>query len=277
MHLSELFKVIIIGIVEGVTEWLPISSTGHMIIVNEFVRLDVSDEFFEMFIVVIQLGAICAVPTVFHNKIFPFCKSKEERGAVYELWKKVLIGIVPAVVIGLFFEIMNVDSYVNNHIIVAITLIAYGIVFLILPKIIRGRNDNILKTELTAGDALRVGLCQTLSLIPGTSRSGATMIGGMLLGYDVVLSAEFSFFMAIPVMLGASVLKVVGFVFSGFVLTPKEIFVLIIGTLVSYAVSIVSIRFLLDFVKHRGLSAFGIYRIILGVIVIVIFLIKKYG
>ncbi len=272
MDLPELFKVIIIGIVEGVTEWLPISSTGHMILINEIIKLDVSDSFLEMFLVVIQLGAICAVPTLFYDKIFPLGKSRDERRPVFELWKKVFVGIIPAVATGLIFEIFGIEEYINKYLVVATMLIIYGIAFLIMPKIISGRKNFSEKTELCIIDAFKIGIFQALSLIPGTSRSGATMLGGMALGYDAVASAEFSFFMAIPVMLGASLVKVLKFALSGFAPTAQELVFLTVGMAVSYAVSMASIRFLLEFVKKRGVRAFGIYRIVLGLIVIILFL-----
>ncbi len=277
MQLSELFKIIIIGIIEGVTEWLPISSTGHMILVNELISLEVSDAFLELLLVVIQLGAIAAVPTVFYKKLFPFGKSREERHSVHELWGKVLVGMIPAVVLGFIFEMTGIDRYLDNYVVAAVALIIYGIAFLILPRIINGRNNILIKKEMSAADAFGIGMYQTLSLIPGTSRSGATMLGGMLLGYDAASSAEFSFFMAIPVMLGASGLKIVSFLLSGASPTSHELVILLVGMIISYLVSIASIRFLLDFVKGHGVRAFGIYRIILGAVVIFIFIAKKYG
>ena len=277
MYLSELIKVIIIGITEGVTEWLPISSTGHMILLSELMKLNASDEFLEMFLVVIQLGAICAVPTLYHDRIFPKGKDAGEKQAVYQVWYKVAIATVPAVLMGFLIEAFRFDDLLNDYIVVAVALVVYGVAYICLPKIMRGRtilrNDN----SLSSKDAFVIGLFQTLALIPGTSRSGSTMLGGMIIGKDPVIATEFSFVMAIPVMLGASVLKIVKFFASGYSFCAWEVLCLLTGMIISYGVSIVSIRFLLSFVKRHGLHAFGIYRILLGVAVILIYVIKKCG
>ena len=277
MYLLELIKVVIIGITEGVTEWLPISSTGHMILLSELMRLDVSDEFLKMFLVVIQLGAICAVPTLYRERILPFGKDAGKKRDVYQLWCKVVIGTVPALLAGFLIEASGLDVVLNSYIVVAAALVVYGVVYIYLPKIIRSRMGYFTDESLSAKDAFMIGLFQALALIPGTSRSGSTMLGGMILGKDPVSATEFSFVMAIPVMLGASVLKILKFFASGCSFGTWELFCLLVGMLVSYGVSIVSIRFLLSFVKRHGLRSFGIYRIILGTLVILIYVIKKCG
>ena len=281
MKILEFLKAMLLGIVEGITEWLPISSTGHMILLDEFIDLKVSEEFMELFLVVIQLGAICAVPVLFWNKLNPFSKSKteEERRSVWSLWAKVLVGVAPAAVLGLIFDDL-LEEHLYNFVVVAITLIVYGVAFILIEKIKNNKKNsnsgeyriNDVK-DITYKDALVIGFFQTLSLIPGTSRSGSTILGGMLTGVSRTASAEFSFFMAIPVMLGASLLKIVKFVIGGFAATPMEILLLIVGMLVSFAVSLAAIKFLMDFVKRHSFAPFGIYRIILGSLVLGYFLI----
>lgn len=269
MSFIEILKAILFGIVEGVTEWLPISSTGHMILLDEFIKLDVSDGFLNMFLVVIQLGAICAVPVMFFEKLNPFSKKKssEERKATYEIWGRVIVGVIPAAIVGLFLDDIC-DKYLNNYVVVAIALAVYGIAFIVIERLRAGREFRALTVyDITYRDALLIGLFQVLSLIPGTSRSGSTIIGGMLVGVSRTASAEFSFFMAIPVMLGASLLKIVKFVAAGFSATASEIAVLIIGMAVSFLVSLAAIKFLMDFVRRHTFTAFGVYRIVLAVIV----------
>lgn len=269
MSFIEILKAILFGIVEGVTEWLPISSTGHMILLDEFIKLDVSDGFLNMFLVVIQLGAICAVPVMFFEKLNPFSKKKssEERKATYGIWGRVIVGVIPAAIVGLFLDDIC-DKYLNNYVVVAIALAVYGIAFIVIERLRAGREFRALTVyDITYRDALLIGLFQVLSLIPGTSRSGSTIIGGMLVGVSRTASAEFSFFMAIPVMLGASLLKIVKFVAAGFSATAPEIAVLIIGMAVSFLVSLAAIKFLMDFVRRHTFTAFGVYRIVLAVIV----------
>jgi undecaprenyl-diphosphatase len=276
MSFLELLKAILIGIVEGITEWLPISSTGHMILVDEFVKLNVSPEFLELFLVVIQLGAIMAVPVLFWNKLNPFSKKKSEaeRKSTWSLLFKVVVGVLPAAVIGFLFDDL-LDKYLYNYIVVAIALIVYGVIFIFIEKMQSGKRYRIEDVnDLTYKDALIIGAFQMLSLIPGTSRSGSTIIGGMLTGVSRVASAEFSFFMAIPIMLGASLLKIVKFVMAGFSATGTEIAILLVGMFVSFIVSLFSIKFLMDFVKRHSFSPFGVYRIILGIVVIGYFLVK---
>ena len=279
MGLLELMKVIIISITEGITEWLPISSTGHMILISELIKPNLSDSFIEMFLVVIQLGAIFAVPTLYFERIFPVGNKfdLEARHEVYSLWKKVIVGTLPTLFIGLLFELCDIDGMLKNNITVAIALIVYGIIYIVLPKIISSRKQYVADSRIGLMDALCIGAFQSLSLVPGTSRSGVTMLGGMILGKSAVASTEFSFFMAIPAMLGASVLKIVKFLSSGLALNTEEWTYLLTGVLVSYCVSIISIRYLLSFVKRHGLRFFGIYRIVLGFVVILFHIVKKCG
>ncbi len=277
MKRLEFLKAIFIGIVEGITEWLPVSSTGHMILVDEFVKLDVSDAFLELFLVVIQLGAIAAVPVFFWNKLNPFSKKKSavERRLTWSLWFKVIVGVLPAAVIGLLLDDLF-DKYFYNYVVVAIALIVYGIIFIVIEKCKKNKEYRVNDVhELSYKDSLIIGAYQVLALIPGTSRSGSTIIGGMLSGVSRVASAEFSFFMAIPVMLGASLLKIVKFVLDGFTVSGFEIALLLTAMAVSFIVSIVSIKFLMDFVKKHSFSPFGVYRIALGVAVIGYFAVKS--
>ena len=273
----EAIKAIIIGIVEGITEWLPISSTGHMIILDEFLKLKVSEEFLELFLVVIQLGAIAAVPLLFWDRLWPFSrkKSEEERKGTWQLWFKVIVGAIPAAVIGFLSDDL-LDKHFYNFIVVSVALIVYGVAFLFIES--KNRESKVKIDDLsllTYKDALKIGAFQVLSLIPGTSRSGSTILGGMLSGVSRKVSAEFSFFMAIPIMLGASGLKILKFMFSGFNVTGREIALLLIGMVVSFIVSIVAIRFLMDFVKKHSFKAFGYYRIALGALVLLFFIIKN--
>ena len=275
----EILKVVFLGIVEGITEWLPISSTGHMILFDEFLKLDVSDSFKEMFLVVIQLGAILAVPVLFWKKLFPFSKrsTEEEKQRIWSLWFKVIVGAIPAAILGVILDDL-LDKYLYNYVVVAIALIVYGVAFIVIE---RARGDKEFRIndvyDITYKDALIIGCYQTLSLIPGTSRSGSTILGGMLTGVSRTASAEFSFFMAIPIMLGASLLKVLKFVLEGVSMTPFELVLLLVGIVVSFLVSLFVIDFLMSFVKKHSFSAFGIYRIALGVIVVLYFLIRKFA
>jgi undecaprenyl-diphosphatase len=275
MELIEFLKAIIIGIIEGITEWLPVSSTGHMILVNELMRLNVSPEFEELFLVVIQLGAIAAVPVLFFDKLNPFSgkKSAEQKRATWTLWFKVVVGVLPAAVLGLLFDDL-IDSYLMHYAVVAAALIIYGVAFILIEKHKKGKEARI-KTvdELTYKDALTIGAFQVLSLVPGTSRSGSTILGGMLTGVSREASAEFSFFMAIPVMLGASGLKAVKFFLEGNTASGGELLLLAVGLVVSFLVSLFAIKFLMDFVKRHSFAPFGIYRIILGALVLGYFLI----
>ena len=269
----EMLKATLLGIVEGITEWLPVSSTGHMILVDEFVSLNVSAEFMKMFLVVIQLGAILAVPVLFFNKLNPFSRKKTavERKQTFDLWLKVIVGVLPAAVLGLLFEDL-IESKLENAYVVSAALIIYGIAFIIVEKRNEGREYRITDVHgITYRDALVIGSFQVLSLVPGTSRSGSTILGGIMTGVSRSASAEFSFFMAIPVMIGASLLKILKFVKSGTVVSGFEIGLLFIALAVSFTVSLIAIKFLMDFVKRHSFTAFGIYRIALGIVVFAYF------
>lgn len=276
MLFLEIIKVVIVSIVEGITEWLPISSTGHLILLNEFLKLNVSAEFLEMFLVVIQLGAIMAVPVLFFERLNPFGsrRSTDDKSRVYRIWSKVIVGSIPAAVFGVLLDDL-LDAYLYNYIVVAIALAVYGIAFIFVEK---SRAEHKIRVnsidELTYKDALKIGGFQSLSLIPGTSRSGSTILGSMLCGVSRETSAEFSFFMAIPIMLGASGLKVVKFLLSGINLDATELLILFVGIVVSFVVSLLVIRFLMNFVKLHDFKVFGYYRIALGLLVLFYFFIK---
>lgn len=271
MDIILLLKTVLLGIVEGITEWLPISSTGHLILADEFIKLNMTSDFKEMFDVVIQLGAIMAVVVLYFHKLNPFSpkKNHSEKMDTIILWTKVILAVFPAAIIGVLF-----DNWLNDHFynppVVAAMLIIYGVLFIIIEnrnKRSRRRPMNDL-SRLSYGMALGIGVFQVLALIPGTSRSGATILGGILLGCSRTVAAEFSFFLGIPVMFGASLLKIVKF---GFAFTSTQLIVLIVGMVVSFLVSIVAIKFLLGYIKKNDFKAFGVYRIILGLLVIVYF------
>lgn len=266
----EILKVIILGIVEGITEWLPISSTGHMILVDEFIKLDVSAAFMEMFLVVIQLGAILAVCVLYFHKLNPFSpkKSREQKMETMSLWGKVIIGCLPAAVIGILFD-DKIDALFYNPQTVAATLIIYGILFIIVENRNKGKQFSVKSfKQLTVKTALLIGCFQVLALIPGTSRSGATIIGAMILGTSRYIAAEYSFFLSIPVMFGASLLKILKF---GFSFTGHELVILLLGMAVAFIVSVIAIKFLMNYIKKNDFKAFGVYRIALGIIVIAYF------
>lgn len=274
MDIVEIIKVIVLGIIEGLTEWLPISSTGHMILADEFIWLNVSDAFKEMFFVVIQLGAILAVIMLYFHKLNPIALSKtaSQKKETLVLWAKVLIACLPAAVIGLLFDDLLNDLF-YNYMTVAITLIVYGIFFVVLEIRNRKRSFaiNDLK-ELSYKTAVLIGAFQLLSLIPGTSRSGSTILGAMLIGTSRSVAAEFSFFLAIPIMFGASTLKIVKF---GFEFTSNEIIILLVGMATAFVVSVLAIKFLVGFVKKHDFQVFGYYRIALGFIVIAYFMLTQ--
>ena len=274
MKILEILQVIIVGIVEGITEWLPISSTGHMILVEQFIKLNVTDSFMEMFRVVIQLGAIMAVVVLYFNKLNPFSlsKTKEERKNTWELWFKVLVSCIPAGVIGILFD-DKIDAMFYNYITVAITLIVYGALFIIIENKNKDKKPkyNSLK-EITYNIAFIIGLFQVLALIPGTSRSGATIVGALMFGVSRTVVAEYTFFLGIPVMFGASLLKLIKF---GFNFTQAEVIILLVGMLTAFLVSILAIKFLMNYIKKNDFKAFGWYRIILGIIVLLYFLVIK--
>ena len=273
--LIEIIKAIFFGIVEGITEWLPISSTGHLILLNEFIKLNISDEFYKLFEVVIQLGAILAVVIIYFKDIFPYGanKTKKQTKETYNLWKKIIIACLPAAVIGILFDDL-LDKYLYNSTVVSLMLIIYGIIFIIIEsKKINKTTTNTVK-DITYKQALGVGIFQLLSLIPGTSRSGATIIGGLLLGLKRNVAAEFTFFLAIPVMAGASLLKLLKYVLDiGFVFTTTEIAVLLTGSIVAFLVSVLVIKFLMNYIRKHDFKVFGYYRIILGILVLLYFLI----
>ena len=273
----EILKAVLFGIVEGVTEWLPISSTGHLILLNEFINLDMSDAFRSMFDVVIQLGAILAVIVLFFHKLNPFSPSKtqEEKHQTWSLWFKVVAAIIPSGVVGVLFDDW-MDEHLHNGIVVAIALIVYGVAFLWVERRTIGKHLRRIETvdDITYKTALAIGLFQCLSLVPGTSRSGSTILGAILVGVSRPAGAEFSFFMAIPTMLGASAIKGLKFILSGVQATGMEIAVLIVGCIVSFLVSLLVIRGLMEYVRKHSFSAFGVYRIVLGVIVLAYFGLK---
>ena len=303
MDIVEALKALFIGLVEGLTEWLPISSTGHMILVDEFVQLDVSDEFLELFLVVIQLGAIMAVVILYFDKLNPFSrrKTRVQRSSTWRLWGMVVVGCVPAAVVGVLF-----DDWVNAHFynayVVASMLIVYGIVFIVIEtrngrRLVQAVHDSYAPgaepfatradgspdpdalfsirsvDDIDAKTALKIGLFQCLAIIPGTSRSGATIIGGMLMGCSRTAAAEFTFFLAIPVMLGWGLLKAVKYVLElgSLAMTATELGVLVIGVLTAFLVSVASIKFLMGYVKGNDFRPFGIYRICIGLVVLAYF------
>ena len=271
----ELLKAILFGIVEGITEWLPISSTGHLILLNEFINLNVSDEFRSMFDVVIQLGAILAVIVLFFHKLNPFAPSKSpaEKKQTWSLWFKVVAAIIPSGVVGILFDDW-MDAHLHNGIVVSIALIVYGVAFILVERKNQGKHLQFIDDVQDIGykTALMIGLFQCLSLIPGTSRSGSTILGAILIGVGRSAGAEFSFFMAIPTMLGASAIKFLKFLLSGVSATGMEVAVLLVGCVVSFVVSLLVIKGLMEYVRKHSFSAFGIYRIVLGAIVLIYFL-----
>lgn len=274
MEIFDIIKSVIFGIVEGITEWLPISSTGHMILLNEFVTLEVSPEFWEVFLVVIQLGAIMAVVVLFWNKIFPFDLGKNRKKGIiktdiFVMWFKVLVACIPAMIYGVLLDDI-VEPYLYNATTVAIMLILFGVAFILIENWNKGKKPRINSlAALTYRDALIIGLFQLIAAVfPGTSRSGATIVGALLIGVSRVVSAEFTFFLAIPVMFGASLLKLVKF---GFGFTMTEASLLIIGMVVAFVVSMGVISFLMGYIKKHDFKIFGWYRIVLGIIVLAYF------
>ncbi len=274
MEFLEILKAILFGLVEGITEWLPISSTGHMILLDEFVKLNVSEEFLEMFLVVVQLGAILAVVLLFWNQLFPFqFHSPYIKKDIFSMWFKIIIACIPAAMVGLFF-----DDYFNalfyNYQTVAIALIVFGILFIIIEDINKNRKPKVKRLgDITYPIALIIGLFQLIAAIfPGTSRSGATIIGALAIGVSRTTAAEFTFFLAIPVMFGASLLKVVKFIAKvGFAFSSGELMILLIGMAVAFVVSIIVIKFLMGYIKKNNFKVFGWYRIVLGIVVLLYF------
>lgn len=290
MSWIELLKVIFLGIVEGITEWLPVSSTGHMILVDEFVHLNVRDEFLQMFLVVIQLGAILAVVLVFWQKLWPFHRRRTDQESFWEkksdhkmiaglqdfadhyvsmnkiiMWLKIAVSCLPAMVIGLLFNDL-IEEKLNNYIVVALMLVIYGVLFIIIENYNRKRTPSMRRiSEISWKTALLIGVFQVLAVVPGTSRSGATIIGGILLGTSRKLAAEYTFFLAVPVMFGASLLKLINF---GLSFTGAEIIYLLTGMLMAFVVSILAIKFLMGYIRKHDFKVFGWYRIILGVLIL---------
>lgn len=266
IHLIEFFKAVLLGIIEGITEWLPISSTGHLILANEFIQLNASEAFMTMFNVVIQLGAILAVVVLYFHKLNPFSpsKTKLEKNETWSLWFKVCVAILPSVIIGLPLDDW-LDAHFNKFLPVAIMLVVYGIAFIFVEKRNKTRVPTVTNfSDFTYSFALIIGLFQVLALIPGTSRSGATILGGIIFGASRFIAAEFSFFLGIPTMFGASLLKIVKFVATGESFGSYELMILLTGTIVSFIVSIFAIKFLMNYIKKNDFTAFGWYRILLG-------------
>ena len=273
----EILKAIFFGIVEGITEWLPVSSTGHMILLDEFIHLEVSSEFYKLFEVVIQLGAILAVVLMYFKTIFPFGfgKTKDDTKKTFSLWAKIIVACLPAAVIGILFDDW-LDAHLYTPMVVALMLILYGIIFIVIESKGLGKiaTDDI--NKITYKQAAGIGCFQLLSLIPGTSRSGATIIGGLILGVKRSVAAEFTFFLAIPVMAGASFLKLLKYVMDvGFVFKSSELIVLGVGSLVAFLVSVLVIKFLLSYIRKHDFKVFGYYRIVLGLLVILYFMFLK--
>ena len=272
----EILKAILFGIIEGITEWLPVSSTGHIILLDEFVKLQVSPAFMEMFEVVIQLGAILAVIVLFFHKLNPFSLKKDavQKKNTWQLWFKVIVAVLPSAVIGLLLDDW-MDEHLYNYVVVALMLVVYGVAFLFVEKRNEKRSTRIAAVEdIDYRTALLIGAFQCLSLIPGTSRSGATILGAILLGVARPAGAEFSFFLAIPTMLGASALKLLKFMMEGVAPTTTELAVLVTGCVVAFVVSLLVIKGLMEYVRKRSFAVFGWYRIVLGILVLGYFAVK---
>lgn len=273
----EVLKAVLFGIVEGITEWLPVSSTGHLILLNEFINLNVSEEFQSMFDVVIQLGAILAVCALFFRKLNPFDRGKndEQKKQTWTLWFKVIAAIIPSGVVGVLFDDW-MDTHLHNGIVVAVMLIVYGVAFIAVEKWNEHRELRYHDVNnLPWGTAMIIGVSQCLSLVPGTSRSGSTILGGILASVSRGTAAEFSFFMAIPTMVGASGIKLLKFFLSGVSFTAMDMLILLVGCTVSYIVSLLVIKGLMNYVRKHSFSAFGVYRIVLGIAVLLYFLVIK--
>ena len=270
MNIAEILKVILFGIVEGYTEWLPISSTGHLILVENLIHLNQPEDFFNVFKVVIQLGAILAIVVLYWHKLWPFSpkKTRVQREDTLVLWAKIVIASIPAAVIGIPFDDI-IDSHLSTPVVIGITLLVYGVIFIVLEKHYRGKSFAINRTsEIDLRTAFLIGCFQCLSLIPGTSRSGATILGAMLLGCSRGASAEFSFFLGIPAMAGASLIKMIKF---GFGFTGAQILILLLGMLISFIVAIYTVRYLMGYIRKHDFTVFGYYRIVLGIIVLIYF------
>jgi undecaprenyl-diphosphatase UppP len=276
MRILELLKVILLGVVEGLSEWIPISSTGHMILVDEFIKLNITPEFKELFLVVIQLGAIMAVVILFWKKLFPFDFSDIKKGFIikdkFDLWIKIIVACLPAGVIGVLFDDWF-DKHFYNWYVVSFTLVFYGILFILIENLNKGKEPRIKKIEnLSYKTVLLIGFFQILAIIPGTSRSGATILGAMLIGTSRYVATEFTFYLAIPVMFGAGLVKLMKF---GLVFTMQELLILLIGMLTALLVSIIAIKFLLSYIKKKDFKIFGWYRIVLGLLMFLYFFMIK--
>ena len=274
MNFSDYLYAILFGIVEGITEWLPISSTGHMILLDEFVHLNVGEDFLKLFLVVIQLGAIMAVVLLYWSKLFPFTVKEKKlafKDGALSMWSKILVACIPAAVIGLLFDDL-IDLYFYNHITVSLALIIFGVLYLIIESKNEGKQAKINElSELSYKNALLIGVFQLIAAVfPGTSRSGATIIGGLMLGLSRTLAAEFTFFLAVPVMFGASLLNILKFASS---LTEENAMILAVGLIVAFVVSVLVIKFLMGYIKKHDFKVFGWYRIVLGILVLAYFLI----
>lgn len=272
VSLIELLKVVFLGIVEGITEWLPISSTGHMLLVDEFIKMNVSDEFKEMFFVVIQLGAILAVVMLYWEKMWPFQFTDKKQSYIkkdiFNMWFKVVVACIPGAVVTILFD-DYIEAHLHTPLVISLALIVYGVAFIVIENWNKKRTPKVeALADITYKTAFMIGMFQVLSIIPGTSRSGATIIGALLIGVSRVAAAEFTFFLAVPVMLGLSLLKVIKF---GFAFTSAELIILIVGVVVAFAVSVFVIKFLMSYIKKHDFKVFGIYRIILGVVVMLYF------
>ncbi len=268
----EILKSIFLGIVEGITEWLPISSTGHMLLVDEFIKLGMADDFKEMFFYVIQLGAILAVVILFRNKMFPFNLTDKSKPVIkkdiFSMWFKVVVACIPGAVVTILFDDF-IEAHLHTPFVIAAALIFYGIAFIVVENLNKNRTVKVASlSDITYKTAFIIGLFQVLSIIPGTSRSGATIIGALIIGVSRVAAAEFTFFLAVPVMFGMSALKLIGF---GRAFTSSEIIVLAVGMIVAFAVSVAVIKFLMSYIKKHDFKLFGIYRIVLGAAVILYF------
>lgn len=279
LDLIEILKVVFLGIVEGVTEWLPISSTGHMLLVDEFIQLNASESFKEMFFFVIQLGAILAVVVLFWGKMWPFKKKDTDDGVngagnilrkdVWSLWFKVIVACIPGAVVTIAFD-DYIEAHLHTPLVIAMTLIIYGIAFIFIERWNKNRIPKVeTLSDITYMTAFLIGLFQVLSIIPGTSRSGATIVGALLIGVSRVAAAEFTFFLAVPVMFGMSALKMVK---MGFAMTGAEAVILILGMAVAFIVSLIVIKFLMGYIKKHDFQIFGWYRIVLGILVLLYFL-----
>lgn len=276
----EILKAVLFGIVEGITEWLPISSTGHMILLNEFVTMDVSEQFWDMFLVVIQLGAILAVVILYWNKIWPFRRKMPGKSmvkkSIINLWVKIIVACIPAAIVGVLFD-DALDALFYNYTCVSIALIVFGVAFIVIENWNKGKTPKITSLkELDYTTVMLIGVFQLIAAIfPGTSRSGATIVGALLLGVSRTVAAEFTFFLAIPVMFGASLLKVLKFVASGITISGMEVSILLVGMVVAFLVSVFVIRFLMGYIKKHDFKVFGWYRIVLGVLVLAYFMLAK--